>query len=188
MTAERLRELRHNANAKTIALCPRGWLAEAVAEIDARGARIAELEAALASRAEQPQPDIKAMVDRFLNWELPRSVASDSCATQFGYPHGRTGANLLTSTEAEAMLRHVLELPPPAPPLEPVRREKHFTEYRSADGTRVAFVEHAFGSGQWNIRFYPSNYGSSGVVISSLDCAHDREAAEQAAREWVQGT
>ena len=47
-----------------------------------------------------------AMVDRFLSWPLPASVCSDGCATQQGYPH-RTGTNLLTAPEAQAMLDHV---------------------------------------------------------------------------------
>lgn len=51
--------------------------------------------------------DFKALVDRFLAWPLPDSVCSDGCVTERGYPN-RSGTNLLTASEAEAMLRHVL--------------------------------------------------------------------------------
>lgn len=52
-------------------------------------------------------PDFKALVNRFLSWPLPASVRCDDCATERGYPN-RIGTNLLTASEAEAMLRHVL--------------------------------------------------------------------------------
>jgi hypothetical protein len=48
------------------------------------------------------------MVNRFLSWPLPASVCSDLIVTQAGAPH-RIGTNLLTATEARAMLEHVLE-------------------------------------------------------------------------------
>ena len=51
---------------------------------------------------------IDQMVDRFLSWPLPDSVASDLCVTEAGHPH-RSGTSLLTATEAKAMLEHVLE-------------------------------------------------------------------------------
>lgn len=49
---------------------------------------------------------IRRMVDRFLSWPLPATVASDKCACEIGYPN-RIGTNLLNATEAEAMIRHV---------------------------------------------------------------------------------
>lgn len=55
-------------------------------------------------------PDIKTMVDRFLSWQLPRSVRPDDCVMSPDYPY-RYGTNLLTSVEAEAMLHHVLIIP-----------------------------------------------------------------------------
>lgn len=50
---------------------------------------------------------IDELVNRFLGWPLPDSVCSDLCATKAGYPH-RSGTNLLTATEAKAMLEYVL--------------------------------------------------------------------------------
>lgn len=51
----------------------------------------------------------KQMVDRFLAWPLPDSVCSDPCVTANRYPNARSGTNLLTADEAEAMLAHVVE-------------------------------------------------------------------------------
>jgi hypothetical protein len=50
------------------------------------------------------------MVDRFLRWPLPQSVASDMCVTNSDYPHGRWGTNLLTEGEARQMLEFVLSI------------------------------------------------------------------------------
>ena len=56
------------------------------------------------------KPKMKALVDRFLTWPLPQTVAADRCATDNTYPHPRSGTNLLTADEAEAMLVYVLGL------------------------------------------------------------------------------
>ena len=64
---------------------------------------------------------LQLLVDRFLRWPLPASVRSDDCACIQGYPH-RIGTNLLTATEAEAMLRFVLDAPASAAAL-PEHRE-----------------------------------------------------------------
>lgn len=50
------------------------------------------------------------MVNRFLSWPLPKSVAADRCATKENYPYPRSGTSLLTATEARKMLEHVLGL------------------------------------------------------------------------------
>jgi hypothetical protein len=50
---------------------------------------------------------VSRLVDKFLSWPLPESVCSDRCALIRGYPH-RSGTNLLTATEAEQMIRHLL--------------------------------------------------------------------------------
>lgn len=50
---------------------------------------------------------VSRLVDKFLAWPLPESVCSDPCACTQGYPH-RTGTNLLSATEAEQMIRHLL--------------------------------------------------------------------------------
>ena len=56
--------------------------------------------------------EIAALVDRFLSWPLPKSVAADLCATDANYPHPRCGTNLLTADEARQMLEHVLAAHP----------------------------------------------------------------------------
>jgi len=48
--------------------------------------------------------DIARLVDRFLSWPVPASVYPDGTP---GKP-GRTGTNLLSATEAQAMLEYVL--------------------------------------------------------------------------------
>lgn len=48
------------------------------------------------------------MVSRFLRWPLPSSVCADPCATIYNYNGTRTGTNLLSETEARAMLEYVL--------------------------------------------------------------------------------
>lgn len=53
---------------------------------------------------------IKQMVDRFLSWRLPENFAPDGGITFAGHwAHGPTGTNLFTATQAEAMVRHMLE-------------------------------------------------------------------------------
>lgn len=59
---------------------------------------------ALAERQAGPSD---AMVNRFLSWPLPGDVSVDPCAMALDFP-GRSGTNLLTAQQAEAMLRHVL--------------------------------------------------------------------------------
>lgn len=61
------------------------------------------------------------MVDRFLTWALPASVCADPCATRPDMPN-RSGTNLLTATEARAMLEHVLATTtmPPRLPVAPL--------------------------------------------------------------------
>ena len=53
---------------------------------------------------------IKMMVDRFLSWRLPENVAPDGGSSSAGHwQHGTTGTNLFTATQAEAMVRHMLD-------------------------------------------------------------------------------
>ena len=54
----------------------------------------------------------KLMIDRFLSWPLPESLCSDPCASMPGYPH-RTGTNLMTAEQAEAMIEYVIAAPAP---------------------------------------------------------------------------
>lgn len=51
--------------------------------------------------------NIEKMVDKFLMWELPKTVYSDLCVTMHDYPHTRLGTNLLTATEAKEMLQYL---------------------------------------------------------------------------------
>lgn len=53
-------------------------------------------------------PKIADLVDKFLTWELPKSVCSDTCVTTRDYPHSRTGTNLLTADEAKQMFEYLL--------------------------------------------------------------------------------
>lgn len=56
---------------------------------------------------------IKHMVDRFLGWKLPESFAPDAGITYAGKAHpnhpGPTGTNLFDATQAEAMVRHMID-------------------------------------------------------------------------------
>lgn len=61
---------------------------------------------------------IKHMVSRFLNWRLPENFSPDAGIsfksefnehTQWPGRHQPVGTNLLDATQAEAMVRHMLE-------------------------------------------------------------------------------
>lgn len=54
---------------------------------------------------------LDALVDRFLNWPLPKSVCADMCVTDRNYEFPRSGTNLLDANEARAMLSYVLQSP-----------------------------------------------------------------------------
>lgn len=57
--------------------------------------------------------NIHALVEKFLAWELPTSVSSDSCVTAPQPSDAvlrRTGTNLLTATEVEQMLRYLFDM------------------------------------------------------------------------------
>ena len=59
--------------------------------------------------------EIKALVDRFLAWPLPQTVAADARATNSKYPHPRNGTNLLSADEARQMIEHLLSAAPREP-------------------------------------------------------------------------
>ena len=50
---------------------------------------------------------LKLLVDRFLQWPLPKSVRSDLCVTE-EYASSRYGTNLLTAEEARQMIEYLL--------------------------------------------------------------------------------
>jgi len=52
--------------------------------------------------------NIDKLVDRFLTWRLPESVASDLCVVTPS-KKSRCGTNLLTAIEAKQMLEHIFE-------------------------------------------------------------------------------
>lgn len=63
------------------------------------------------------EQQIKQMVDRFLSWKLPEDFCPDggisfkpSFNEHTAHPmkHEPTGTNLLTASQAEAMVRHML--------------------------------------------------------------------------------
>lgn len=69
---------------------------------------------------------IKYMVDRFLMWKLPATFNPDngvsfdpiaSKGTAHEYRREPVGTNLLGATEAEAMVRHMLDGLPSAEPV-----------------------------------------------------------------------
>jgi hypothetical protein len=49
----------------------------------------------------------KELVNRFLAWQLPTTVCSDTCVTMPNYPHQRSGTNLLTANEAKQMIEYL---------------------------------------------------------------------------------
>lgn len=56
------------------------------------------------------EDQIFQMVNRFLSWNLPSDFNPDGGITFAGHwAHGPTGTNLFTATQAEAMIRHMLE-------------------------------------------------------------------------------
>lgn len=76
----------------------------------------AEATAAMLMR-EQGGPDVKTMVDRFLAWKLPADFNPDGGISfdpignknsPYEYRNEPVGTNLLTATQAEAMIRHLL--------------------------------------------------------------------------------
>ena len=64
---------------------------------------------------------IKHMVGRFLSWHLPANFCPDNGISAKrpnyapGVPWQPTGTNLLDATQAEAMVRHMLEGMPALP-------------------------------------------------------------------------
>jgi hypothetical protein len=48
------------------------------------------------------------LVDRFLAWQVPDTVASDTCMSSY-LCKGRSGTNIMTADEARQMLYYLLE-------------------------------------------------------------------------------
>ena len=59
----------------------------------------------------QPPVNIDTMVDRFLQWELPKDFAPDAGISFKTLPHPHewpTGTNLFDAIQAEEMIKHML--------------------------------------------------------------------------------
>ncbi len=50
------------------------------------------------------------LVDRFLQWPLPKSVCSDKCVSEPNYQGDRVGTNLLTADEARQMIEYLFPM------------------------------------------------------------------------------
>ncbi len=68
--------------------------------------------------ARMTEDQIKHMTDRFLGWKLPETFSPDGGIsfkktynehTAYPMKHEPTGTNLLDATQAEAMVRHMIE-------------------------------------------------------------------------------
>lgn len=68
-----------------------------------------EFISALAERdGERRTKIITELVDKFLGWELPKSVCSDQCVAMRDYKFPRSGTNLLDINEAKQMIEYLL--------------------------------------------------------------------------------
>lgn len=87
------------------------WIEMGMTELEYFKMRYLEMSAENERLREKNGSDVteplKAAVDRFLTWPLPSTVCADPCATKPGHEY-RSGTNLLTATEAEHMLTHVV--------------------------------------------------------------------------------
>ena len=85
---------------------------------DSRDERIAQLEGQLAKRSRPTEAQITYMVNRFLSWRLPEHFNPDggisfdpiaSKGTQHEFRRWPVGTNLLAATQADEMVRYMLE-------------------------------------------------------------------------------
>lgn len=54
------------------------------------------------------EEEIKKLVDRFLAWEIPKTVCSDLCMNDPRYPYPRSGTCIMTADEAKQMIEYLL--------------------------------------------------------------------------------
>ena len=131
--------------------------------------------------------NIDKLVDRFLAWPLPKSVASDGCVTNRDYPHQRIGTNLLTADEAKQMIEYLLSETAasttlPQEPAQPPASEAEFAtdgERRTAMPANLLESAKALRAAQ---RDYMANRGNDaiGKVVAEKAAALDA-AIESAA-------
>lgn len=119
---------------------------------------------------------IDALVDRFLSWPLPASVAADPCATDPNYPHPRSGTNLLTATEAREMLRYVLSAAPQSAPVQ--------TQTVDLDAEHWKIIQQAAEESKWiPPEYYVNDWVSDVCDFLRNGRSVDRDAVlEEAAR------
>ena len=102
-----------------------------IADLEARKSAIS---AALAAGDVAPAPatltdaQVKHMVERFLMWKLPADFNPDGGISfdrldSHLMPRQPIGTNLLTATQAKAMIRHLLDGLPPAAPADAAAAE-----------------------------------------------------------------
>jgi hypothetical protein len=60
-------------------------------------------------KTRKEQLKLEFLVDRFLNWPLPKSVCTDPCTSYSSYPLPRYGTNLLTAEEAKQMIEYLFQ-------------------------------------------------------------------------------
>lgn len=155
--------------------------------LDLRRARdaLSRVEAALAEKKENtPMTDeqIKHMVDRFLQWKLPEDFRPDggiefdpisSKGTAYERRREPVGTNLLSATQAEAMVRHMLD---GLPALAETGEEKRDIKDAPRDGSLIwahvrsdlpaSWPEQEDGSiSAWADRWVPIKHG--GVIDRS---------------------
>ena len=93
----------------------------------------------------QTEDQIKHMVDRFLSWRLPENFAPDGGIifkaafnehTAHPMKHEPTGTNLFDATQADAMVRHMIEgIPSGAAPADAEKYRQHVKNLvKKADG------------------------------------------------------
>lgn len=93
----------------------------------------------------------KQLANRFCAWPLPADVCADPCAADANYPHPRHGTNLLTVSQAEQMLRHVLAGEAD------YRAFAENTHEGMADGTRESLATVANMLEQYGLAELPAN-------------------------------
>lgn len=90
---------------------------QAATNVTNAAATILMIERETPQRPVPPDEHIKTMVDRFLQWKLPHDFNPDGGITfdpisnrgnQYEARREPVGTNLLTATQAEAMIRHLL--------------------------------------------------------------------------------
>lgn len=112
------------------------------------------------------EDQIKHMVDRFLNWKLPEHFNPDggvsfepfgNAGTPHQYERQPFGTNLLDATQADAMVRHMIEgMPGPSEPSAPSKRDEPvatlaYTNYRGETSTRRIIPKSVrYGSTPWH--------------------------------------